>query len=64
MIEDLYSISIIPKNIYAYFHMIRILGNLSVHYDPVNINAVNLQDIKIISIVMANIVNWYISSDV
>jgi hypothetical protein len=61
MIKTLHKEGIIPKKVYTYFETVRKLGNLSVHYHPQNISDMTQEDVKIIGMITANIVLWYIT---
>lgn len=60
MIELLHTRGILPRKIHSYFNTVRIVGNLSVHYESNNVENVTMSDVKIIGILTAYIVEWYI----
>lgn len=64
MIETLYSKGIIPQKVYVYLDTVRKVGNLSVHYQPNRIEDVTLYDVKLIGMITARIVEWYITSTI
>jgi tetratricopeptide (TPR) repeat protein len=61
MINSLYKQHVIPRRVYNYFETVRKFGNLTVHYHPQNLSDVTKDDVKIIGLITANIVQWYIT---
>ena len=47
-----------------YFETVRHIGNLSVHYSPNKIEDVTIYDVKLIGMITAFIVEWYIASGI
>jgi hypothetical protein len=64
MIETLHKKGIIPEKVHVYLDTVRKIGNLSVHYQPNRIEDVNLHDVKLIGMITARIVEWYITSTI
>lgn len=59
MIDELNNNGLLPRKINTYFNTVRIVGNLSVHYQPDKIEEITLSDVKVITIITAIIVEWY-----
>lgn len=64
MITALHEKSILPDKIFTYLETVRKLGNLSVHYSPNKVTEMTRYDVKVIGIITASIVQWYITSAV
>jgi len=62
-INFLYRKQVIPKKINSLLNTIRIYGNLGLHYKPHKVSDISLQDVKLIGMMSANIVEWYVTSD-
>jgi hypothetical protein len=63
-IKFLYLKQVIPKKINSLLNTIRIYGNLGLHYKPHEISKISLQDVKLIGMMTASIVEWYVTSDI
>jgi hypothetical protein len=64
MITVLHEKDILPDKIFTYLETVRKLGNLSVHYSPNKAADITRYDVKVIGIITASIVQWYITSAV
>jgi hypothetical protein len=62
-IKFLYRKQVIPKKINSLLNTIRIYGNLGLHYKPHEISNISLQDVKLIGMMSASIVEWYVTSE-
>ena len=62
MITVLHEEKILPDKIFTYLETVRKLGNLSVHYSPNKAADITGYDVKVIGIITARIVQWYITS--
>ena len=62
-INFLYRKQVIPKKINSLLNTIRIYGNLGLHYKPHKVSNISLQDVKLIGMMSASIVEWYVTSD-
>jgi hypothetical protein len=60
-IKFLYHKQVIPKKINSLLNTIRIYGNLGLHYKPHEISKISLQDVKLIGMMTASIVEWYVN---
>ncbi|MDP6946262.1 MAG: DUF4145 domain-containing protein, partial [Myxococcota bacterium] len=62
MIETLGSEGALPSKIHSLLHTVRIAGNLSIHYQPTELQQITPSDVSLIGMITAHIVEWYISS--
>lgn len=62
-ISHLHQNKIIPSKIFTLLTAIRKYGNIGLHYNPSEDNKLTLQDVKLIGMMTANIVEWYVTVD-
>lgn len=61
MIDRLSKDGVLPKKIASYFNYIRILGNQALHFQEGNQSPLTALDVRIIAMMTANIVDWFVS---
>lgn len=61
MIEELYKRGHLPSKIWSLLHTVRVVGNLSVHYQIDPSDKITPADVSLIGMITAQIIEWYIS---